>query len=299
MPFAAQAALAIENAFAYRRIQELYEETLSLARARERILNHVSHELKTPIAIVSGSLRILGRKLEEDIQAQRAVERGARNIRRLVDIQRQMLDIYEAKSQGPRETELIEPVRLGPIVERALGEAREQGPDRDVEMVTKVEDGVAVEAPREPLRVTLDGLIRNAIENTPDESRVEIEARRDEEGLVLIIVRDFGVGITAESQKHLFEGFYHTQETDRYSSKRPYAFDAGGKGLDLLRTRTFAKRFGWDLELESERCRFIPTEADVCPGRISACARCEELKTCLGSGYTEFRLRLPEADSGA
>src|SRR6185295_6979121 len=109
-----------------------------------------------------------------------------------------------------------------------------------------------------------------AIENTPDEGRIEVSARpAEKDGLAAIEIRDFGVGITAENQRHLFDGFYHTQDTPSYASRSSYEFDAGGKGLDLLRVRAFAGRYGWTLTFESERCRFIPREADICPGRIS------------------------------
>jgi hypothetical protein len=39
----------------------------------------------------------------------------------------------------------------------------------------------------------------------------------------------------------IFGGFFHTQETELYSSKRPYEFNAGGSGSDLLRTRVFLR----------------------------------------------------------
>ena len=42
-------------------------------------------------------------------------------------------------------------------------------------------------------------------------------------------VMDFGIGITKESQRYL-DGFYHTLDTDLYTSKKPYNFGAKGKG---------------------------------------------------------------------
>ena len=49
-----------------------------------------------------------------------------------------------------------------------------------------------------------------------------------------LVVHDYGVGITAENQKHIFEGFFVTRDTMAYSSQRPFDFNAGGKGADLL-----------------------------------------------------------------
>lgn len=293
LPFTSQAALAIENAFAYSRIQELYEETLSVARARERILNHVSHELKTPIAIVSGTLRILGKRLASDPKAEKGLKRATRNIQRLVDIQRRMLDIYEASASGSNADTLYEPVSLQELVEDTVALARQEAPDRKVNINVRICPDSVVHVSRYPLEMSVEALLRNAIENTPDDGVIEIETKPWEADRLTLIVRDFGVGITKENQKHIFEGFFHTQDTERYSSRRPYQFDAGGKGLDLLSIKTYADKFGWAMEVESERCSSIPTDDDVCPGEISLCSRCLDHKTCLANGGSEFRLSLP------
>ena len=99
--------------------------------------------------------------------------------------------------------------------------------------------------------------------------------------------------ITPENQAFIFDGFFHTQETDLYTSKKPYDFYAGGKGLDLRRMKLYGQRFGFDLSVESRRCNYIPTDRDLCPGKISACPHCQGPEDCLVSGGSAFTLSFP------
>ncbi len=111
---------------------------------------------------------------------------------------------------------------------------------------------------------------------------------------MLLGITDYGQGITEENQKRLFEGFFPTQEVMDYSSKRPYAFNAGGKGADLLRIKILSERYGFQITQASRRCRFIPGESDLCPGRISRCRYCQSAEDCLRSGETEFSVFFPK-----
>ena len=78
--------------------------------------------------------------------------------------------------------------------------------------------------PPEVLDKIIEGLIKNAIENTPDQGRIEIKARPKANG-ILFEVMDFGVGITPDHQKRIFDGFFSTQETLLYSTKTPFEFE--------------------------------------------------------------------------
>jgi hypothetical protein len=80
-----------------------------------------------------------------------------------------------------------------------------------------------------------------------------------------------------------------------YSSKRPFDFYAGGKGADLLRMKIFAERYNFRIEMGSSRCRYIPRDSDLCPGRISECKFCQERTDCFGSGGTAFKVFFPPA----
>ena len=84
-----------------------------------------------------------------------------------------------------------------------------------------------------------------------------------------------------------------------YSSKRPFDFNAGGKGADLLRMKIFSERYGFKIEMTSSRCLYIPLDKDICPGKISACDHCREREDCLESGGTTFRVFFRETTIGA
>ena len=96
-------ALSIENARVSRELQQAYREVSSLNRAKDKAINHLSHELITPVAILASSLRFLSQKnasLREEAWRP-AVERIKRNLDRILEIQYQLEDIM---SERPLKT---------------------------------------------------------------------------------------------------------------------------------------------------------------------------------------------------
>jgi signal transduction histidine kinase len=194
---------------------------------------------------------------------------------------------------GPLE-EVPEEIRLDQSVPDILDGIRPLFSHREIELVLDTEETPPVWIPADPLKKVVVGLIRNAVENTPDEGRIEVRVRRRGTGAEFL-VRDYGVGIAPENQRRIFEGFFTTRETMSYSSRRPYDFNAGGKGIDLLRMRMFSERYRFRLHFTSKRCDHIPRDEDICPGRISACAYCREKGDCHRLGGSTFRVFFPSA----
>ncbi|MBW1722691.1 MAG: GAF domain-containing sensor histidine kinase [Deltaproteobacteria bacterium] len=326
-------ALSVENARVTGELKKAYEEVKGLNRAKDKVINHLSHELKTPVAILSGTLDLLVRTLKElpGEKWKSNVDRMKRNIDRIKDIQYEAQDIMEGKTPPAYQTlsfllsqcadeletliskhigpnDVIEKVReeirklfgpkemppteidLGDMVRERIEFLRPRFSHRELEIITHIDDTPSpVFMPRDPLQKAFDGLLRNAIENTPDEGEIEVILEHRGNGAALKI-RDYGVGIPEAYHKRIFEGFFATQDTMDYSSKRPFDFNAGGKGADLLRTKIFAERFRFKIEMISDRCRFIPGPRDQCPGRISSCPHCTRREDCLSSGGTLFSL---------
>jgi len=338
---AGSVALSIENARVSKELKDAYEEVTSLNRAKDKVINHLSHELKTPLSVLKASLNILGKRLSPSLPEETwkpTIERAQRNLDRILELQYQVEDIirerrYEtyhmllrlleacsdeleslvAEQFGegdvvsrirqriddafaPKESP-PEVIALDRFVGQTLDEIKPLFSHRDLDLRMQLESVPSILIPVDPLRKVVVGLVRNAVENTPDEGKIEVIVRRRGQGVELI-VRDYGVGITAENQKRIFEGFFATQETMDYSSKRPYDFNAGGKGADLLRMKIFSERYNFKIDMTSSRCIHIPSDKDACPGRISKCDMCAEKGSCHRSGGSTFIVFFPLIPDG-
>ena len=84
-----------------------------------------------------------------------------------------------------------------------------------------------------------------------------------------------------------------------YATKRPYDFNAGGRGFDLLRMKILSERYGFSIEMHTTRCRYLPTQDHLCPGRIGNCRHCRDEKDCLESGGTTVTVTFPVPDGSA
>jgi len=307
----------------------------SLNKAKDKVINHLSHELKTPVASIMGCLSIFKKKLSlvPREKWQRTMARAQRNAERLLDIQYEVDDIMEHNEyrshnilsllldQCADELEILvaEQVGDGPVVARIrerieeifgqkesvpesifldqfmrekIEEIRPLFLHRQVDVITDTELTQPVSMPLDALEKVVKGLIRNGIENTPDKGKIEIAVKNNGQGAELVI-HDTGVGIVPEHQKRIFEGFFPTQETTAYASRKPFVFNAGGKGADLLRMKIFSERFNFKLNMTSSRCRHLPLASDVCPGSISRCEYCAKVEDCYQSGGTTFTAIFP------
>jgi hypothetical protein len=81
-------------------------------------------------------------------------------------------------------------------------------------------------------------------------------------------------------------GFYPTQEPQYYSTKRPFDFNAGGKGLELMRLKLLEMEGAFTLSFESSRCTYLEAGGGRCAGKISSCPHVKSRKECLESGGT-------------
>jgi signal transduction histidine kinase len=322
------ATIALENS-------RLYEELKSMNKAKERAINHLSHEIKTPLALLSATF---GRVQTEISQAriiglEKVLIIAQRNLQRLMRLQVEVDNIIN-------ERLIEEPTKIGQLIEDALhfieyqegvqrgkyskvlkllsdhmesiykvdeerteklsvedflqaicDKARVAMGQREVEIVQDFDKGVTITVDQGALEKVCAGILRNAIENTPDQGKIEVTAKIEGQQLVMHF-RDFGTGITADNQRLIFTGFFHTQDTSDYSTKAPYDFNAGGSGADLLRAKVFSERYGFAIDFESARCSYIPEDTDRCPGRISLCKFTRDKSDCLVSGTT-FSLRIP------
>ena len=283
-------------------LEQSRKELEQLNKAKTKALDHLSHELMTPLAVIRGNIRTLKRETQAQsppIVKARVFESLEKNLSHLLDIQQetdQIIRSYQELEIKPRVAEFdhspsvsAENINLRDFTEAVLESVKRQASHRDIQFQMDGEKDLHLLMDREILEEILVGLLKNAVENTPDEGLIRIILEPKAQLLQLKVV-DFGTGITQENQRHLFDGLFHTIDTELYTSRKPYDFGAGGQGLDLLRIKIYAQRFGFDISARSQRCSCIPTERDLCPGRISSCSYCKTQEDCLNSGGSTFCL---------
>jgi len=92
-------AIALENA-------KLYEDLKLMEKARERVINHLSHELKTPLAVIGAALHQMGKKLRKShVEGYESIlKRGRRSIERLLNLQEKIDDILNQKVVLEKDT---------------------------------------------------------------------------------------------------------------------------------------------------------------------------------------------------
>lgn len=270
--FSGSVAMALENAAYYERLASSHKELERLNLVKNEILNHLSHELNTPLSIIGATLKIIHKKLlaaDVDVGSL-PFERMMRNLERLKTIEKQVSHIVEDKELTEPgivlgfldwlidfiEIQIEEEPQLAQALEALRGKIEAQLP-AEVAQPDRVSIEAAFQAaelrvsqmlrnraldirfhPPDPVIIrirphivmsVIEGLVRNAIENTPDHGRIEITGRNSESGY-LITIRDYGVGIPESEQRNIFEGFCPVQETDMYCSRQRYELNAGGTG---------------------------------------------------------------------
>ena len=330
-------ALPIENARINQELKNSYEEVKSLNRAKDSVIHRLSHELKTPISVLSASLELLGKKYADhsDRRIHRIIERSRRNLQRLLDMQYEIEDILQERDDrdhrmlttlldacadeletlatlegadgglvdrlrsridalfGPREA-LPEEIRLEDFIAQTVERLRQQIDHRRFELTTRLEASGTVWIPGDVLSKIAVGLIRNAVENTPDGSRIDIAVRRGQDGPEFE-VKDCGVGITTEDQRLIFEKYFTAAEALQYSTRSPFDFNAGGRGFDLLRMKIFSERYHFKLYLHSDRCRHLTDGREQCRGTVTDCAYCRSDADCCETGGTTVKVVFPPA----
>ncbi len=336
---ASTVASPIENARINEELKRSYEEVKSLNKAKDRVIHHLSHELKTPVSVLSASLSLLTKKLSgmNSKDWETIMDRAQRNLKRILEMQYEVEDILQNKDYttyyllsalldactdeievlasldagkedilksirnriedlfGPRES-IPEKISLDVFAENTIHALRSSFAHRRCHVEVKTEETPLIYIPRDVLAKIIEGLLRNAVGNTPDGGKIEVSVKKGETGPELE-VKDFGVGITEENRRLIFESYITTRETMQYSTRKPYDFNAGGKGFDLLRMKIFSERYNFRIDMKSSRCSFIPGDEDLCPGDIKNCGRCRTVNDCLNSGGTSVVVKFSEADA--
>jgi two-component system sensor histidine kinase CpxA len=204
-----------------RTVDEMAERIDLLLKSQRRLLQDISHELRSPLARLGVAVELARGGGDATIALNR-VEREADRLNTLVG---ELIQVTRA--EGDPAGLATEPVRLDDLIRQILDDVHIEADKRQVTLHAEIAEA-ELEGNPELLRRAIENIVRNAIRYSPEGGAVDVALARVQDAF-RIVVRDHGSGVPEESLPHIFDPFYRV-EKDRGRT-------SGGVGLGLAIAR--------------------------------------------------------------
>jgi two-component system CheB/CheR fusion protein len=218
------------------------QSTKELMQRKDEFMSIASHELKTPITSLRGSLQI----------AQRMADKGEKNIQSLYPF------IIKANKQTTRLTTLVEDLldvtrihagkmrfnytwfNAGEMIRECMEDTQAHTTSHQFEL--KGNADVQIYADRHRLEQVLSNFMSNAVKYSPDTDRIFVTNEITDHNMLKVSVQDFGIGIPADKKDMVFDRFFRVQESSQKFS---------GLGLGLYITAEIINRHQGKIGVDS------------------------------------------------
>ncbi len=217
-------------------------EAHRLEDVRRDFVANISHELKTPI----GAIGLLAEALESAADAPDDVRRFAKRLtkesERLRSLTQEIIELSRLQSADALEN--AERVSVDSVVARAVDANRVAAESHRISLIAQTDPAAVVWGDESMLVTAVHNLIANAIQYSPDGTRVGVGiVRRD--GAIELAVTDQGVGIPESERERVFERFFRL---DNARSRQ-----TGGTGLGLAIVKHVVQNHGGDVRVWSQQ----------------------------------------------
>ena len=223
-----------------RRARELKEAN---RRVRFEFIRVLGHELKAPIAAVSGYLYLMrDHTLGTDMTAYDApVNRSLQRLEQMRKLIMDLLDMTRLES-GQKRREL-EPVNVTEAARSAIELMSTAAAQRDITLALDAKEEITIHADRGEMDMMFNNLVSNAVKYNRDGGNVNV-AVEQVDGQLQIAVSDTGIGMTPEEVERLFGEFVRI--------KNEQTRNVLGSGLGLSILKRLAQLYDGDVTVESE-----------------------------------------------
>ncbi|MDP9054607.1 MAG: ATP-binding protein [Acidobacteriota bacterium] len=201
-----------------RSFDRMAERIGTLVTAERRLLQDVSHELRSPLARMSFALELARREKNRDS----ALARIKHEIERLSDLVASLLQV--TRSEGDPLARRQEAFHIADLLHEIADDCGIEADARNCHVVIHAEANPNMVGDQALLRRALENIVRNAIRYAPADSAIEVALGASEES-ARISVRDYGVGVPEECVDKLCQPFFRVDDSRNGAT--------GGVGLGL------------------------------------------------------------------
>jgi two-component system sensor histidine kinase PilS (NtrC family) len=237
-PLSDHAGTVIGRVIHFQDLTDLRRMELAVARSEHlatigRLAANIAHEIRNPLASISGAVEVLKRLPGADAEASNLVDIAVREVDRVNALITNFLDFARPRTDERQRLDLGEMV--GEIAKIFEQERRTM----EVELRLQAQPGIFVEAASGQMQQVLWNLLRNAVDAMPKGGTIHVGVggKNTDSPEAFLSVRDTGSGIASEHLDHIFEPFF---------SRKP-----GGTGLGLATTARIIEAHKGTIEVES------------------------------------------------
>ncbi|MEY4615683.1 MAG: hypothetical protein RJB66_643 [Pseudomonadota bacterium] len=222
--------LIVEN----RRSWELYHKNKLLTQVEELKSNFIgmmSHDLKTPLARISGMLEIVLRDKnplsDDQKQALKSIQKSTDDLLGFIS---SILNFSRIESEGVQLN--LKSKDINALIEEVLQKTDYLAKEKKIKIVKELEPLFSLRLDADLIRQVLLNLIENAIKYSPNDSKIKIRTE-EKDNRVLIQVSDQGIGIPDDEMPRLFMKFFRSRKAKNSPVK--------GSGLGLYLSKYFVE----------------------------------------------------------
>ena len=217
-----------------------------LDELKNEFIIRTSHELKTPLVSICGSVEFLLNYIKEDFSLKsrkhlETINSGGKRLKQLVE---NLLDILRIES---RKFELdVENINLGNIIKKCISDHNDLAEEREITISTSFQHEFYVKVDEIKIKKVFDNLLSNALKNTPHYGQISISSE-EAQGYINLNITDTGTGFTEEEKTRIFEKF---GKIEKYGKGMDIITE--GSGLGLYLSKEIVELHGGKIWLESE-----------------------------------------------
>lgn len=236
-------SLLILSAFYY--TMRLIRKQKKLSEIKSDFVNNMTHELKTPIATISLALDAMSNPIVKNNEAQfstysRILKEENRKLNTHVERVLQMSLLEKGELQLARR-----PVPLATLIRNSISSYHLQATVKKAEITfSEPGDDLVIEGDELHLQAVINNLLDNALKYSGEGCRISIRAARNEK-MILLSVKDNGIGMSREEAGRIFEKFYRAQGGNLH--------DVKGFGLGLSYVKSVVEAHNGSIRVESAK----------------------------------------------
>jgi PAS domain S-box-containing protein len=214
------------------------KELQQLNKYKDEFMAMASHELKTPVTVIKANLQLLEHKMIADVNID-FIHKSLKQINKLSELINDLLDV--SKIHAVRLLLNYSMFDINILLKETLDSIQQLTSTHQI-IFHKKEDKLIINADRGRIEQVIINLLTNAVKYSPGSQDIIIETQNNN-GKIVVSIKDNGIGIPEEDLENIFSSFYRVR---RLAS----AFSGSGIGLHI--SSEIIKRHGGDIWVESK-----------------------------------------------